>query len=375
MLPNASAAQSRFPVRGKTVTVGTVKDVNSPLSSRRVLSAREGARILVRRGLATHDTLFTIDQATVDAAGVFLVGELERLDQRLHMPLAAVTWERDIDKRTDVSIADEKTSFTNSTFAAAQGIAGSNKSWVGKQSNAIVGISLDIGKTIQEIPLWAMQLGWTIPELASAQALGRPVDDQKYQMMLLKWQMDNDEEVYMGDSVLGTNGMLNHSSLSNTGNALNGTWASATPAQILADVNSILNSVWATSAWAKMANKLLVATTEYSYLVSTLISTAGNISILEFLLRNNLTVANGGKLEIQPLKWGLGTNNAGKGPAATDSMFAYVKEYDMIRYPVVPLARTPIEYRDLRQLTTYYGRLGSVELVYPETAALRSNLG
>ena len=35
---------------------------------------------------------------------------------------------------------------------------------------------------------------------------------------------------------------------------------------------------------------------------------------------------------------------------------------------MVPLQRTPIEYRDLRQLTTYFGRLGAVEWVYPETA-------
>ena len=31
-------------------------------------------------------------------------------------------------------------------------------------------------------------------------------------------------------------------------------------------------------------------------------------------------------------------------------------------------AVTPLEYRDLRQLTTYFGRLGAVEWVYPETA-------
>ena len=34
---------------------------------------------------------------------------------------------------------------------------------------------------------------------------------------------------------------------------------------------------------------------------------------------------------------------------------------------MVPLTRTPLEYRGIYQLTTYYGKLGEVEFVYPET--------
>lgn len=80
----------------------------------------------------TRDQMLTFDQRTVDSSGAFLVGELERLDQTMHEPLASVTWSRDIDLRSDVSIADETSSFTNSTFAAAGGPSGSGKAWVGK---------------------------------------------------------------------------------------------------------------------------------------------------------------------------------------------------------------------------------------------------
>lgn len=64
----------------------------------------------------TRDQMMTFDQRTVDSSGAFLVGELERLDQTMHEPLASVTWSRDIDLRSDVSIADETSSFTNSTL-------------------------------------------------------------------------------------------------------------------------------------------------------------------------------------------------------------------------------------------------------------------
>lgn len=324
----------------------------------------------------TRDGLLTFDAQTIDSAGAFLVGELERLDQRLHMPLASVTWARDVDLRTDVSIADEFSSYTNSSFASASGVPGSNKAWIGKESDAITGVNIDIGKTLNPLNLWALQLGWTIPELESSNKIGRPIDTQKYEGMQLKYQMDIDEQVYVGDSALGLYGMLNHPLMTNVGNAVTGTWATATPALILADVNSMLTSVWAASGYSVMPDRLLIAPAEYGLLVSTLISTAGNQSVLQYLKVNSLANSvNGTPLEIYPLKWLTGTNNGGKGPTATDAMYAYSKSPMRVRFPLVPLQRTPMEYRNIRQLTTYFGRLGVVELVYPETAARRSNLG
>lgn len=325
-------------------------------------------RNLIR--VATMDALMTFDAQTIDSAGAFLVGELERLDQNLHMPLAAVTWSRDIMLREDVSIADEFSSFTNSSFAAAPGVQGSGKAWVGKDANAITGISLDIGKTINDLPLWAMQLGWTLPELESAQKLGRPVDQQKFSGMQLKYQMDIDEQVYIGDTALGYTGLVNKNTVVNVANATTGTWATATPQQILDDVNELINSTWQASAYAICPSKLLIDPVNYSRLVSRIVSDAGNISILEFLKVNSLSNSiNGRPLDILPLKW-----LTGRGAGDTNRMVAYTPEQDKVRFPLVPLQRTPLEYRDLRQLTTYFGRLGVVELVYPETIGYRDNI-
>ena len=325
----------------------------------------------------TRDGLMTFDQRTIDASGVFLVGELERLDQRLHEPLASVTWGRDIDLREDVSIADEYSAFTNSSFASAPGVSGSNKAWVGKDSSAIVGVSLDIGKTTSPLNLWAMQIGWTIPELESAQKLGRPVDQQKFAGMQLKYQMDIDEQVYLGDTALGLYGLLNHSSMANVTNATTGTWSSASNDHILADINELLKSVWSTSAFAVCPDRLLLPPTQFSMLASRIVSTAGNISLLTYLKENTISNAvNGRPLEILPLKWLTGTTAGGVGPgdSGKDRMIAYTKDPTRVRFPLVPLQRTPLEYRDLRQLTTYFGRLGAVELVYPETIGARDGI-
>jgi hypothetical protein len=333
----------------------------------------------VSRELYTRDDMMTFDKATIDSAGVFLNSELERLDPTVNMPLVDYTWSRDIDLRTDVSIADEISSFTNTQLASPNGIAGSNKAWVGKDSNAIVNTQLDIGKTIQPLQLWALQIGWTLPELAAAQRLGRPIDSQKTEGLQLKHQMDIDEQVYVGDSALGMNGMLNHSALASVGNAVTGGWATATAVQILGDINEILVTTWKNSGYARMPTHLLIDPTSFALLASTPLTVAGvtgGISLLTYMLQNNIATQKGVQLKILPVKWLLGTNNGNpKGVAATNSMFAYTKSKQFVRFPLVGLQRTPIEYRDLRQLTTYYGRLGAVELVYPETASRRSNLG
>ncbi|EBN8434860.1 hypothetical protein LFN98_004579, partial [Salmonella enterica subsp. enterica serovar Newport] len=91
--------------------------------------------------------MITFDQATVDSSGAFLIGELERLDQGLNLPLVGYTWTRDIQLREDVSIADDISSWTNTSFGVAGSGANPNgKNWVGKDSTAIAGVNVDISK-------------------------------------------------------------------------------------------------------------------------------------------------------------------------------------------------------------------------------------
>ncbi len=329
-----------------------------------------------RRRAFTTDAMMTFDassQFTIDSTGAFLIGELERLDQTLHDPLVQVTWPRDIQLREDVSIADEVSSFTNSSFAAPGGIYPSGKNWISKDANAIAGVALDIGKTTHPLYLWAMETKWTLPELASAAQLGRPVDAQKYTGMKLKHQMDTDEMVYIGDSYYGIYGLVNSDQAPAgngqvaTSNVVNGAlgsplWANKTPDEILTDVNTLLTNVWTTSGYAVVPSKLLLPPPQFSQLVSTKVSTAGGVSVLEFLRNNSLSnAANGKPLDIQPLKW-----LPGRGVGGTNRMVAYTNDKDRVRFPMVPLQRTPVEYRSLFQITTYYGRLGCVEFPYVE---------
>ncbi|WP_310670219.1 major capsid family protein, partial [Burkholderia multivorans] len=158
--------------------------------------------------------------------------------------------------------------------------------------------------TPNPLTLWGMQIGWTIPELESAQKLGRPVDQQKFEGMQLKHNMDVDEQVYIGDTVLGVTGLVNSSAVENVSNAQTGNWASATPDQMLDDVNEMLNSAWAAAGYAVCPSRVLLDPTSFSLLVQRKVSDAGNISVLSYLQTNSLAnQLNGRPLEIFPSKW------------------------------------------------------------------------
>jgi hypothetical protein len=326
----------------------------------------------------TKDGLSTYDRRTIDSTGAFLIGELERLDPTIHDPLVSITWSRDIDLREDVTIADETSSFTNSTFAAAGGIVPNGKNFIGKDTNAIAGVALDIGKTAQPLYLWGMELSYTIPELESSQRLGRPIDTQKFDAIHTKHEMDIDEQVYIGDVPLGVTGLVNSAAVATSNVVANAsshtTWALKIsddstgvtgPNQILADVNALITAAWAATGWSVCPRQLRVPPAQFGLLVSTKVATAGFVTLLEFLKTNSLSNSiNGVPLDIQPLKWLVGI-----GTSSHDRMMAYSKDKSRVRYPLVPLQRTPLEYRSIYQLTTYFGRLGVVEFVYPETAA------
>jgi len=331
----------------------------------------------------------THDNKTCDSTGAFFVSELERLDQTMHGPLAAVTWGRDIDLREDVTLGDEISSFTQSTFASAGGLGagnsiGNGKAWMGKNTTQVTGVSVDIAKIVQPLNIWGMELKYSIPELESAARLGRPVDVQKFEGLQLKHQMDIDEQVYIGDTSLTTPaqpilGLVNASVANGgpvvatnvaTGSLGSTTWALKSADEILADINQALTSVWTASAWAVMSNRILIPPAQYGLLATAKVSLAGNESIMKYVLENNLLAKSGGpKLEIFPCKWCIGAAAGGTiGTLGTgDRMVVYLKEKNRVRFPMTMLQRTPIQYDSIYHKSTYYCRLGTLEIVYGST--------
>lgn len=335
----------------------------------------------------------THDGRTVDSTGAFLVGELERLDLTLHEPLAAVTWGRDIQLREDVTTADEASSFTVSTYASSGGLGtgagvGTGKSWIGKDTNQVSRVSVDIAKLTQPLIPWGKEIAYTVLELESAAKLGRPVDEQKYKALQLAHQMEIDEMVYFGDTpgafygLVNSNNRTTSDAVTNVANVANGgqgspLWTQKTPDEILQDFNEVLTSAWAAAGWAILPSEVLLPPADFGYISTQKVSAAGNVSILNYVLENNITARQGGAtLDIKPVKWAIGAGQGGTIGTVNghDRMVVYTNDKERVRYPMTMLSKTPLQYDSIWHRSTYYGRLGCLEIVYPELIAYRDGL-
>jgi len=312
--------------------------------------------------------MYTFDKATVDSTGAFLIGELERLDPEIHLPLVDCQWSRDVDVRKDVTIGDEFTSFTLSKFANAGGSNSNGISWAGKNTTAESNIMVDIEKKSTPLGLWAAQISWSIVELEQSIRLNRPIDSDKLQGLNLKWNMDMDNLAYKGDASISSTGLHNNATVtvSNAANGASGssTWASKTPAEILADINAALTAQWSSTGFALPANRILVSPAAFGKLLQP-VSNAGNTSILSYVLENNIAKANGGmNIEIYASKWLTGAGVGGK-----DRMVVYRKDYGVARLPYTDLAFLAPQPDGLYQKVSYYGKVGALEVVRPEAIA------
>ncbi len=320
---------------------------------------------------------FTKAFKTKDSALAFYVNQLENLDKRLYMPLTSVSWGRDIKLRSGITMSDESTSFIQSAFAASGTLSqgngvnspgvGGNMPWISPETTAIPGVSIDGNKITSPLRLLAREISFTSVELDRSQRLGQPIDAQKTDAFNILYQMNTDQMVYIGAPEVGATGLLNNASVT-SGSVVAGvsgltTWANKTPVEILADVNTILESTWAASAFAICPSDLLIPPAQFSLLASTLISSAGNQSVLSFLKANSIAMAKNGKeLNIQPVKW-----LTGRGAAGADRMLAYTNDEMRVRFPMVPVRRETAYYQGIRFVAPYLWAFGIVEFPYPET--------
>lgn len=312
---------------------------------------------------------------TRDSALAYFLNQLTNLDKKLYEPLVSVSWGRDINLRPGITLSNESTSFIRSAFAGAGSLSnpnatpsnGGNMPWVSAETTAIPGVSVN-GELIT-LPLrpLAREVSYTSIELARSQQTGQPIDVQKINALNTLYQMNTDQMVYIGSADVNATGLVN-SALVTSGNVATGigggtTWASKTPTEILADVNTLLESTWAASAFAVCPGKLLLPPVQFAYISSQLISSAGSVSILKFLQDNSIALKiNGVALDICPVKW-----LTGRGGSASDRMVAYTNDVDRVRFPMVPIMRETAYYQGLRFAAPYLWAFGEMEFVYPET--------
>lgn len=310
-----------------------------------------------------------------DSTLAYYVNQLENFDQTVHMPLTSVSWGRDIQLRGNVSLANESTSFTRSTFAASGTQSarpaninnGPSKPWISPNSTALPGVSVNGEKLTLPLRPLGRELNYSFIELQRSQLMGQPIDSQQMDALKLQYQMEVDAMVYIGDIDVGAEGLVNQAGVvaTNAPAGLSGSslWANKTPTEILKDVNDLLSASWTAAALAVCPSALRIPPAQFSLLATTLVSSAGTTSILEYVAINCISnKINGKPLDIQPLKW-----LTGRGADSSDRAFVYTNDLNYVRFPLVPIQRQNAYYMGIKFFAPYTYGFGELEVVYPET--------
>lgn len=311
---------------------------------------------------------------TFDSTLAYYVNQLDNLDKKLYEPLFSVTWGRDIKLRTGITMANESTSFIRSTIGAVGTQNATGKPWISPNTTTLPGVSINGERVTLPLRLLGQEVSYSSVELERSQLLGQPIDAQKFNALNTIYQMATDEMIYVGDTAVGAEGLVN-STLVTSGSVPNGAggsplWANKTPDEILKDVNDMITAAWQASGFAVCPDKLLLPPAQFAYISSQKISTAGNVSILTFLEDNSISLrVNGRKLDIQPLKW-----LTGRGTGGADRMVAYTNDEERVRFPMVPIRRETPYYLGIKFNAPYIWAFGEVEFVYPETAVYRDGI-
>ena len=317
--------------------------------------------------------MLTFDQYTPDAAGIFLTQQLTKYDWTANEPLVKTTWDRDVPRRLDVAITDDYAAYILNNYAVPGNLSPGGKSWVGKNSTSVAGPAIDVAPVINPLNAWGEFPSWSMRELWQSQFLKRPLDTAKLDVVALKYEMDTDEQVYIGDAELGLVGLTNNTvvqTISASGSGAARNFVNKTPDQILADFNTLLSFVQTNSGYAATPSKVIMPYEIMNVLVSRLISTAGSDSILTFLGRNSVSLQNNGtELEIVGAKWLLGAGSGG-----SNRMVAYTPNRKYVQFPRVELQRLAVQNRGFDQILPTMGTLGVVEFRYPETLAYMDNI-
>lgn len=308
-----------------------------------------------------------MDAATATGLA-FLESELEKRDPKVREPLTSVTWMRDIPVKSG---GGGWVDFTSNLFVD-YGISGPNGYGIqGNQTTTIPIVQANLTKDMYRTFNWGNVLKVSFIDLQKLQGVGRSLDDMLDKGVKLNWNKSLDQLCYQGPfASTAFPGLFNNTNVT-AGNVALGAggsrlWINKTPAEILYDVNTVMVSTWAASQYdvSGMANHILIPPAQFAFISSQLVSGNGSVSILTYLLENNIGKTQGVDLKIFPSRWAIGA-----GAGSTDRMLAYVNDEDRVVLDVtVPIQRvmtTPsISEGGGAYLTLYQGQFGVVKFLY-----------
>ncbi len=308
-------------------------------------------------------------QDSINSGMAFLNGELEKRDARLLEPLNSVTWPRDIVAKTGGGWVE----YSSQYFVDYASTGGIQSGIIGGETNNIPIVQANLNKVPWQVFTFSNIMKVPFVDQQKLQGIGRSLDNILDKGLRLNYNKSIDYTIYDGIPQFNIPGLVNNPTITAAtapkGASGSSNWTSKTPDEILADINYVLTTTWENSGYdvTGMANHIGLPPLQFGYIATTLISSAGAQSILDYVLMHNIGRTQGVDLQIVPMNFWL----TGAGVSGTDRMIAYVNDEDRVNFDLtVPLSRvmTQPDVREMAYLTSYAAQFSQVKFLYPQSA-------
>jgi len=312
------------------------------------------AAILQAAGMPTVDSTellgFMVSQLAFTEAGVY---------ERLHQP-------RQYQQFIPVSFAAGE--WAETIRYEMSDYAGKGKRHSGKGRDIP---RVDVQYSDKSAPVVAGAIGYdySMDELRKSAYLRRPLDQGRASAAMNVYEEHMNVVGLLGEAESGLTGLYNNSTIP-VANLVGGTWSTKTPEEILADVNAQINQIWVQSNFTEMPDTILLPPTQYTLIASTPRSSTSDLTILQYVLMNNIAKHRGVDLKIMPA-FDLG----GAGVGATDRMLTYTKREDKLVFHIpLPLRFLAPQLEGLDVLIPGEYKYSGVEVRYPKSALYTDGL-
>ena len=233
---------------------------------------------------------------------LFLMKELEKVDDKILEPLTGTDWPRDMPVITGGGIT-ESIAAVDVTYAST-GMDDDNIFY--DAANDIPVIQADLSKQVARTFNFAEYMAFNRMEKEKMAQVGRDPETFLNKGIRLHFDKVVDRNVYVGFRKVSSTGLCNNPNIVRTAAAAGAggstAWRNKTADEILSDINAVISAVWEGNDCASDAlpNHILIPVEQFGMLVTRKVSDDSERSILTYVLENNIATQQGGELVISP---------------------------------------------------------------------------
>lgn len=300
---------------------------------------------------------------TTEQALAYLDHKLGKVDSEVIRPLKSYTWTRDLPVANDLDrVTDSIIMRTIKGFAQGNGKV-KGKSWIGRGSNDLKGVGLDMSAKGVRIFTGGREASWTSLQLERARASDDIALDTEQVNIINEVFQDEAQSVgYLGDADNKIEGLVNSSQIKTvTGSGLLA--ADTIDAdKVTAAIDNYMIQASDLTDGVVTPSVMLVSPDHYAKLFKTKRDTSDKSSVLKYVVTESYAYTQNGSFNVFSVK-----ELSGAGKSKKDRTVFYTPNLQYLKYSVMPLWREKTYDRGLEYCAAYLWRIAELQIRRPET--------